>query len=132
MTEAELLELAAMSRANTSFLATQIIAIQFALIAGIFLFLNRAGFLLKVGILILYTAGYIGLLTLYYWEQTAYASIRESIQSLPEISMASAWVVEWAEGPSKRIVPYIKGLFISNWFVVAFFLFAPVFKNRDE
>ncbi|MBT8473698.1 MAG: hypothetical protein KJN99_13905, partial [Marinicaulis sp.] len=81
MSEPDLLELAAMSRANLGFLVTQIIAVQFAIIAGIYLFLNRTGILLKLFIFVLYTAGYAGLLSLYYWEQDAYVAVREAIQA---------------------------------------------------
>ncbi|WP_306252855.1 hypothetical protein [Parvularcula sp. IMCC14364] len=132
MTEADLLELAAMSRANLGFLSTQIIAVQFALIAGVFLFLNRAGILLKLGILLLYSAGYVALLGLYYWEQAAYVSVREAIQALPEQSAASAAVIEWLQGPGTNVSALVNVLFVANWFVVAFFLFAPVLEDRDK
>jgi len=132
MTEADLLELAAMSRANLGFLSTQIIAVQFALIAGIFLFFNRAGVLLKLGILLLYSAGYVALLGLYYWEQAAYVSVREAIQALPERSAASTAVIEWVQGPGRNVSALVNVLFVANWFVVAFFLFAPILENRDE
>ena len=132
MSEPDLLELAAMSRANLGFLSTQIIAVQFALIAGIFLFLNRAGILLKLGILLLYSAGYVALLGLYYWEQAAYVSVREAIQALPERSAASAAVIEWVQGPGRNVSALVNMVIVANWFVVAFFLFAPVLKNRDE
>lgn len=132
MTEADLLELAAMSRANLGFLSTQIIAVQFALIAGIFLFLNRAGILLKLGILFLYSASYVALLSLYYWEQAAYVSVREAIQALPERSAASAAVIEWVQGPGRSVSALVNVLSVANWIVVVFFLFAPVLENRDE
>ncbi|MEO1538713.1 MAG: hypothetical protein AAFR73_13425 [Pseudomonadota bacterium] len=132
MTEADLLELAAMSRANLGFLSTQIIAVQFALIAGIFLFLNRAGILLKLGILFLYSASYVALLSLYYWEQAAYVSFREAIQALPERSAASVAAIEWVQGPGRNVSALVNVLSVANWFVVVFFLFAPVLENRDE
>ena len=132
MSEPDLLELAAMSRANLGFLSTQIIAVQFALIAGIFLFLNRAGVLLKLGILLLYSAGYVALLGLYYWEQAAYVSVREAIQALPERSASSTAVIEWVQGPGRNVSALVNVLFVANWFIVAFFLFAPVPKSRDE
>jgi len=132
MTEADLLELAAMSRANLGFLSTQIIAVQFAIIAGIFLFLDRAGILLKAFILLLYSAGYLALLGLYFWEQSAYVSVREGIQALPEASAASMAAIEWMEGPGRNVSALVNILFGANWFVVVFFLFAPVLKPRDE
>lgn len=131
MSEADLLELAAMSRASLGFLLTQIIAVQFAFIAGIYLFLNRAGILLKLFIFILYTAGYAGLISLYYWEQGSYVAVREAIQALPERSAASNAVIDWVQGPGRNISVYVKGIFIANWFVIAFFLFAPILRDRD-
>ncbi|NNE42403.1 MAG: hypothetical protein HKN14_15960 [Marinicaulis sp.] len=131
MSEPDLLELAAMSRANLGFLVTQIIAVQFAIIAGIYLFLNRTGILLKLFIFVLYTAGYAGLLSLYYWEQDAYVAVREAIQALPEPSAASNAVIDWVQGPGRNVSTYVKGLFIANWFVIAFFLFAPILRDRD-
>ena len=131
VSEADLLELAAMSRANLGFLVTQIIAVQFAIIAGIHLFLHRAGLFLKVAIFVLYTAGYVGLLSLYYWEQAAYVAVREAIRVLPDGTPAAAAVIEWIEGPGRNLSAFVKGLFAVNWFVIAFFLFAPVFRHRD-
>ena len=131
MSEPDLLELAAMSRMNLAFLVTQIIAVQFAIIAGIYFFINRAGFLLKVAVLILYSAGYAGLLSLYYWEQTSYVAVREAIVLLPEKSAASAAVTAWVEGPGRNVSTYAMGLFAANWFVIAFFIFAPILKRHD-
>lgn len=131
MSEAELLELAAMSRASLGFLLTQIIAVQFAFIAGIYLFLNRAGILLKLSIFVLYTAGYAGLISLYYWEQGSYVAVREAIQALPERSAASNAVIDWVQGPGRNISVFVKGLFIANWIVIALFLFAPILRDRD-
>lgn len=131
MTEADLLELAAMARSNLGFLLTQIIAVQFAFIAGIHLFLKRAGILLKLSIFILYTAGYAGLVSLYYWEQGSYVAVREAIQALPERSAASNAVIDWMQGPGRNIAAYVKALFIANWLVIAVFLFAPILKDRE-
>ncbi|MEO1252166.1 MAG: hypothetical protein AAFW81_07465 [Pseudomonadota bacterium] len=132
MSESDLLELAALSRANLAFLVTQIIAVQFAIIAGIYLFLYRAGFLLKLGVLVLYSAGYAGLISLYYWEQTAYVAVREAIQGLPERSAAAGAVIDWVEGPGRNVSTFVMGLFAANWFVIAFFLFVPVLRRSDE
>ena len=131
MSEADLVELAAISRANLSFIVTQIIAVHFAIIAGIYLFLNRAGLLLKISVLVLYSAGYTGLLSLYFLEQTAYQGIREAIQSLPQSGAASAAVTDWAEGSGRFVSTFAKGLFALAWLGITILLFTPILKGRD-
>lgn len=131
MSEAEILELFSEARTSIAFLVTQNIAIHFALIAGIFLFLNRAGILIKLGVFLLYTASYASLIGLYFWEVSAYQGLAMAAAQLPSKSPAVDAILRWSSGPGELQAVSAIGLFVAGWLLILISLFTPIFRRHE-
>ncbi len=129
MAEGELLSLALEGRSNISFIITQIIAIEFGLVAGIYFFLGRAGLLLKLFALVIYSIGYGALLSLYFWELAALEGVHTSLAALPAgaPSAATMAILSWETGSAGPIQAVAaNAMFAIGWLVVVFLMFVPV------
>ncbi len=129
ISEGDLLSLALEGRANISFIVTQIIAIEFGLVAGIYFFLGRAGLLLKLFALVIYSIGYGALLSLYFWELAALEGVHKALAALPATmaSAATIAVLGWetgSAGPAQAVAA--NAMFAIGWLVVVFLMFVPV------
>lgn len=130
MTEAELLELFTMSRSAIAFLITQIVAIHFALVAGIYLFFRRTSLILRFALLTFYTGGYAALLGLYFWEQAAADGVGQMIAQLPEPSQAVRELMHWSREYGRPVILLSWAVFAGGWLMIAFALFSPI-KAQD-
>lgn len=101
MSEAEILEQLQLVRTNIGFVASEIIAVHFALIVGIFYFLNHARLPLKVGSFVVYAFGYAGLLGLYLWETAHLSGLVQNLLAIKEragLAPASEYILSWTMG----------------------------------
>ncbi len=133
MTEAEILNQIQMGRYNIGFMASQMIAVTFALVAAIFYFLHKASFVLKLAAHFLYSVGYGSLLSLYVWEVRHMAALEVSLEDLStdktlsmvgQQMMADFAVMDLVQS----IGPWI--IIGGSWLMVTILLFFPQVWRR--
>jgi hypothetical protein len=133
MTEAEILEQIQNVRGNIGGFVSVIISVQFAMVVGIYYFLNRARWPLKVGSFAVYSIGYLNILGLYGWETTHLLGLARALRDLKAdgaITPAGDAILAWHEGMGgfQNVSAWIG--FLLFWLVISYFLF--VYKVRDE
>ena len=83
MRELDLIQLLQEGRAQLTALVGQIIAINFAMVIGIYYFLNRSGLMLKWASFVLYTLGVFMYLGFSIVQSIGIGGARTALQALP-------------------------------------------------
>ena len=126
MTEADLLAQLQTSRYNIAFFASQIIAIHFALIVGIYYFLHKSFIILKLIAHILYTVGFIALLGPFIWESNHIRAISEELlRKQSEGTLSAVGRSLLSENALFTIVQYASPwiVFCGAWIMITITLF---------
>ena len=126
MSEGEILEQFQQARANIGFLISLILTAHSAMIVATHFFLGRERLALKLMVFIIYTGGYVGILSLYQWELNQVTGLEAALTALQGsegISAAGENVLAWHGGPGglQAWLPWF--LYFFSWLMVAVYLF---------
>ena len=126
MSELDLIQLLETGRANMAALIGQTIALNFAMIIGIYYFLNRAGLVLKLGSFVLYSLGsfmYFGFMIM---QSNGIVGARTALQELPAegLSPVGQAQLAFSDSPLADIIEIIVNLpILALWLIVIYLLF---------
>lgn len=126
MSELDLIQLVQEGRAQLTMLVGQIIAINFAMVIGIYFFLNRAGLVLKWASFVVYTLGMLMYLGLSIVQSNVIVGARTALQALPaeELSPVGQAQLAFSDSPIADIINIIVNLpMLALWLIVIYLLF---------
>ncbi len=133
MSELDLIQLLETARANMAQLIGQTIALNFAMVIGIYYFLNRAGLVLKLASFVLYSLGsfmYFGFMIM---QSNSIVAARTALQELPAEGLSPVGQAQLAfyDSPILDIIMIITNASIGAlWLIVIYLLF--VWKNTED
>ncbi len=126
MSELDLIQLLETGRANMAGLIGQTIALNFAMVIGIYYFLNRAGLVLKLGSFVLYSLGsfmYFGFMIM---QSNGIVAARTALQELPAegLSPVGQAQLAFSDSPLTDVFTIVTNLSIwSLGLIVIYLLF---------
>ncbi len=126
MSELDLIQVMQEGRAQLAMLTGQIIALNFAMIIGIYYFLNRAGLVLKWASFVLYTLGMFMYLGFSIVQSNGIAGAFTALRELPaeELSPLGQAQLAFADSPIADIINIVLNLPIGAlWLIVIYLLF---------
>ena len=126
MSELDLIQVMQEGRAQLTMLVGQIIAINFAMVIGIYFFLNRAGLVLKWASFVVYTLGMLMYLGLSIVQSNVIVGARTALRELPaeELSPVGQAQLAFSDSPIAGIINIIVNLpILALWLIVIYLLF---------
>ena len=126
MSELDLIQLLETGRANMAALIGQTIALNFAMVIGIYYFLNRAGLVLKLGSFVLYSLGSLMYFGFMIMQSNGIVAARTALQELPAEGLSPVGQTELAfsDSPISDIITIVANLSIwSLGLIVIYLLF---------
>ena len=126
MSEFDLIQLVQEGRAQLTMLVGQIIVINFAMVIGIYYFLNRAGLVLKWASFVVYTLGMFMYLGFSIVQSNVIAWAYTALRALPaeELSPVGQAQLAFSDSPIADIIVIIINLpILALWLIVIYLLF---------
>ncbi len=133
MSELDLIQLLETGRANMAALIGQTIALNFAMVIAIYYFLERAGWVLKLGSFVLYSLGsfmYFGFMIM---QSNGIVGARTALRELPAegLSPVGQAQLAFSDSPIADIINIIINLpMLALWLIVIYLLF--VWKKTEN
>ncbi len=126
MSELDLIQLVQEARAHFTMLVGQIIAINFAMVIGIYYFLNRAGRVLKWASFVLYSLGMFMYTGFSIVQSNGIAWAFTALRALPaeELSPVGQAHIAFSDSPISDIIVILITLpILALWLIVIYLLF---------
>ena len=126
MSELDLIQLLETGRAQMAELIGQTIALNFAMIIGIYYFLNRAGLVLKWASFVLYSLGNFMFFGFMIMQSNGIVGARTALQELPVegLSPVGQAQLAFSDSPASGVITIVTNLSIwALWLIVIYLLF---------
>ncbi len=133
LSELDLIQLLEAARANMATLIGQTIALNFAMVIGIYYFLNRAGLVLKWASFILYSLCMFMYLGFMITQSNGIVGARTALRELPAEGLSPVGQAEIAffTSPVSDIITIVTNLSIwALWLIVIYLLF--IWKKTED
>ena len=133
MSELDLIQLLQEGRAQMAALIGQIIALNFAMVIGIYYFLNRAGLVLKWASFALYSLGSFMYFGLMITQSIGIVAARTALRALPEegLSPVGQAQLAFADSPISDIITFVANLSIWSLGLIVIYLLFFWKKTQD-
>ena len=132
MSELDLIQLLEAARAQMAALIGQTIALNFAMIIGIYYFLNRAGLVLKLGSFVLYSLGSFMYFGFMITQSNGIVAARTALRELPVegLSPVGQAQLAFSDSPFSDIITIVTNL--SMWSLGLIVIYLLFFWKKTE
>ena len=133
MTELDLISQIQDARANIALVLSLVFTMLSVMVVATHYFLGKEGLLVRIGVFVVFTGGYVALLSLYLWEIT---HLRAALVELNKLSVADDLsgvgfaLLNWSGGPGSIQAWLPQVMYFLGWFLVGVYLF--YFNDRSS
>ncbi|MEM9375957.1 MAG: hypothetical protein AAGA72_07020 [Pseudomonadota bacterium] len=126
MTELDFVSQIQDARANIALVLSLVFTMLSVMIVATHYFLGKEGFLVRIGVFVVFTGGYVALLSLYQWEITHLRAALVELNNLSndgDLSEVGSALLNWSGGPGSIQAWLPQIMYFLGWFLVGVYLF---------
>ena len=126
MTELDFVSQIQDARANIALVLSLVFTMLSVMVVATHYFLGKEGLLVRIGVFVVFTGGYIALLSLYLWEITHLRAALVELNKFSaegELSAVGIALLNWSGGPGSIQAWLPQVMYFLGWFLVGVYLF---------
>ena len=135
MTELDFVAQIQAARTNIALVLSLVFTMLSVMVVATHYFLGKAGLLVRMSVFIVFTGGYVALLSLYLWEIVHLRAAHIELYLLAQTSSLStvgSTLLDWSAGPGSIQAWLPQVLFLLGWVLAGVYLFFVNHKKTTE
>lgn len=135
MTELDFVSQIQTARTNIALVLSLVFTMLSVMVVATHYFLGKAGLLVRTSVFIVFTGGYIALLSLYLWEIVHLRAAHIELYGLGQtsgLSTVGSTLLDWSAGPGSIQAWLPQVLFLLGWVLAGVYLFFVDHKKTTE
>ncbi|MEO1305924.1 MAG: hypothetical protein AAFV37_13200 [Pseudomonadota bacterium] len=135
MTEVDFVSQIQTARANIALVLSLVFTMLSVMVVATHYFLGKEGLVVRMGVFVIFTGGYVALLSLYLWEITHLRAALIELERLSDqtvLSEVSSALLNWSGGPGSIQAWLPQVMYFLGWFLVGTYLFYFNHQRRSD